>query len=37
MAKKRTDVMSEDAVYVGFITVISAVLIILGASLSFQG
>ena len=37
MAKKRTDVMSEDALYVGFITVLSAVLTILGASLAFQG
>jgi len=37
MAKKRTNVMTEDALYVGFITVLTVALTILGASLSFQG
>ena len=36
MAKKRTNVMSEDALYVGFITVLSVALAILGASLAFH-
>jgi len=36
MAKKRTDIMSEDALYVVFITVLSAALLILGSSLAFH-
>ena len=37
MSKKKTDIMTEDAIYVTYVTVMSIGLLILGASLSFHG